>query len=213
MRFADLDAVTVDGYGTLLQLIDPVRALGRALDRRGVEASPDDVARAFRAEVDHYRPHAHTGRDRESLAELRRDCVAVFLRALGSAGDPLAPDAFVDDFLACLVFEPVAGAGDALARLRAAGLKLAVVANWDCALEEHLDAAGLLERFDSVVTSARAGVPKPDPAIFRLALRELGVGAERALHVGDEPLDEQGARAAGLGFAPAPLSTAFEGWR
>jgi len=26
MRFADLDAVTVDGYGTLVRLVDPVPA-------------------------------------------------------------------------------------------------------------------------------------------------------------------------------------------
>jgi putative hydrolase of the HAD superfamily len=87
-----------------------------------------------------------------------------------------------------------------------------VVANWDCDLPSHLDRLGLAGLFDTVVTSARAGVPKPDPAIFELALRELDVPAERALHVGDEPVDEDGARAAGLAFAPAPLSSAFADW-
>ena len=33
MRFAELDAVTVDGYGTLVRLVDPVPALARALAR------------------------------------------------------------------------------------------------------------------------------------------------------------------------------------
>ena len=73
---------------------------------------------------------------------------------------------------------------------------------------ERLDGLGLLEHFDAVVTSAEAGVPKPDPAAFLLALERLGVAASRALHIGDEDADERGASAAGMHFAPAPLSTA-----
>jgi putative hydrolase of the HAD superfamily len=209
MRFAELDAVTVDGYGTLLHLVDPVPALRRALGAGGIERSDEEVGRAFLAEVDYYRPRSQEGRDPSSLAALRRACVEVFLAALG---DPLEPEEFLDGFLASLVFEPIAGAAEAVAGLRARGLRLGVVANWDCALPEHLATAGLLDPFDTIVTSARAGASKPDPAIFELALRELGVEPERALHVGDEPIDEQGARAAGLAFAPAPLATAFAGW-
>jgi putative hydrolase of the HAD superfamily len=209
MRFAELDAVTVDGYGTLLHLTDPVPSLRRALADRGIERTETEIGQAFRAEVGYYRPHALEGRDPASLAALQRDCVGVFLGALG---DPLEAEELVDGFLAALVFEPIPGAAEAVAGLRARGLRLGVVANWDCALPEHLARAGLAGWFDTVVTSARAGAAKPDPAIFELALRELGVGPERALHVGDEPLDEEGARAAGLRFAPAPLRTAFEGW-
>jgi putative hydrolase of the HAD superfamily len=209
MRFAELDAVTIDGYGTLLHLTDPIPALSEALAGHGVERSEQDVRRAFRAEVGYYRPRAHEGRDPASLAALRHDCVEVFLDALG---DPLASAEFIRDFIAALVFEPVPGAEEVVAELRARGLRLGVVANWDCALPEQLARVGLLDPFDTVVTSARAGVAKPAPAIFELALRELGVRPERALHVGDEPIDEEGARAAGLAFAPAPLATAFEGW-
>ncbi len=209
MRFAELDAVTIDGYGTLLHLVDPVPALRRALAGHGVERPADAVAAAFRVEVAHYRPLAVTGRDPASLEALRLDCVGVFLAALD---DPLEPDAFVDDFIGALVFAPVAGAAETVTHLRARELRLAVVANWDCALPEHLERAGLLELFDTVVTSARAGAAKPDPAIFRLALDELGVEPGRAVHVGDEPLDEEGARAAGLRFLQAPLAKAFHAW-
>jgi HAD superfamily hydrolase (TIGR01509 family) len=209
MRFAELDAVTVDGFGTLLRLTDPVPSLRAALAERGVERSAEEVESAFRVEAAHYRPHAHLARDAESLAAFRRECVGVFLAELGN---PLEPGEFVDAFIGALAFEPVPGAPETLERLRGRGLRLAVVANWDCALPEHLAGLGLDRLVDTVVTSARAGVPKPDPAIFELALRELGVPADRALHVGDEPCDEEGARAAGLRFAPAPLSAAFEGW-
>jgi putative hydrolase of the HAD superfamily len=209
MRFAELDAVTIDGYGTLLHLTDPVPPLRAALEARGVRRGKDEVERAFRAEVAHYRPHAHTGRDADSLAALRRDCVRVFLRDLG---DPLEPDEFVDAFMGSLVFELVPGALEAIRTLRRENLRLGVVANWDCDLPTHLERLGLHGLFDTVVTSARAGAAKPDPAIFELALRELGARPERALHVGDEAVDEEGARAAGLAFAPAPLSAAFAGW-
>jgi putative hydrolase of the HAD superfamily len=209
MHFAELDAVSVDGYGTLLQLVDPVPRLRRALAGRAIEARDDEIAAAFRAEVAHYRPRAVEGRDAESLAALRVECTGVFLEALGSA---LGPGEFVDDFIGSLVFEAVPGTREVLETLSLRGLRLAVVANWDCALPDHLAAAGLGGWFDTVVTSARAGAAKPDPAIFELALAELGVERIRALHVGDEPIDEQGALAAGLRFLPAPLATAFEGW-
>jgi HAD superfamily hydrolase (TIGR01509 family) len=205
MHLTELDAVTVDGFGTLVELESPVEPLVRALEERDVERSPGDVARAFAAEARHYRLHAHTARDDETLAALRRECVTVFLRELAA---PLEPEEFVDAFLAALVFRPAEGAVEALAALQANGLKLAVVSNWDCSLPERLNALGLLGHFDAVVTSAEAGVPKPEPNAFLLALERLEVAASRALHVGDEEADERGARAAGMHFAPAPLSTA-----
>jgi len=209
MHFAELDAVTVDGYGTLLRLADPVPRLRRALAGSGVERGDEQILRAFMAEVAHYKPRAHEAQDANSLAALRLECAGVFLGALAA---PIDAESFVDAFMGALVFEPVPGAPEALEQLRVRGVRLGVVANWDCSLPEQLERLGLLGPFDTVVTSARAGAPKPDPAIFRLALQELHAAPERALHVGDEPIDEDGARAAGMNFAPAPLSDAFAGW-
>src|SRR5262249_49539907 len=135
MRFAELDAVTVDGYGTLLHLTDPVPALRAALAERGIERSAEDVARAFGAEVAYYRPRALEGRDTDSLAALRRECTRVFLH---DVGDPLDESGFVEAFMGALTFETVPGASETLRELRERGLKLGVVANWDCALPDHL---------------------------------------------------------------------------
>jgi putative hydrolase of the HAD superfamily len=210
MRFAELDAVTVDGYGTLLRLIDPVPALQAALRVRGLERSPEEVASAFAAEVAYYRPNSVRGRDPAGLAELRRECVGVFLEAAGAELDPAE---FVDAFIGALVFELVPGGREALENLRARGLALAVAANWDCSLHGHLERLGVDGLFSAVVTSAEAGAAKPDPAVLRLAVERLGADPGRALHVGDEDVDEQAARAAGMRFAPAPLETAFAGWQ
>jgi putative hydrolase of the HAD superfamily len=205
MPFTDLDAVTVDGYGTLLELPDPAGALVDALADVGVTRSREEVAAAFAAEARYYRARSHRGRDPKSLAALRLECVGVFLDGLGA---DLEPQTFVDAFVDSLVFTPVPGAIETLERL-AAHTRLAVVANWDSSLHEHLARLGLDRYFDAVVTSAEAGAAKPDPAIFLAALRRLDVEPARALHVGDEPIDEEGALAAGMRFLPAPLATAF----
>jgi HAD superfamily hydrolase (TIGR01509 family) len=202
---ADLEAVTIDAYGTLLTLADPVPALQQALRERGVERTAPEVEAAFDAEVAYYLPRSHEGRDDATLALLRRDCAEVFLEA---AAAPLDPEEFAASFVAALHFRPLPGAVDAVRTLSARGLRLAVVSNWDAGLRAHVDAAGLGELLPVVVTSAEAGAPKPDPAIFRLALERLGARAERTLHVGDTEADALGARAAGLRFAPAPLAEA-----
>jgi putative hydrolase of the HAD superfamily len=196
----DVDAVTIDAYGTLLALRDPAPALRAALRIRGVDRSLSEVRDAFAAEVEYYVPRSHEGRDEATLALLRRDCAAVFLEA---AAAELDPGEFATAFVDSLVFEVQPGAYEACAALRAAGIRLAVVSNWDIGLHERLPQA-----FDVVVTSAEAGTPKPDPAIFALALTRLGAEAARAVHVGDSNADEEGARAAGMQFEPAPLADA-----
>ena len=88
---------------------------------------------------------------------------------------------------------------ESLARLRQAGLKLAVVSNSDGRVEQALAAAGIRHYFDVVIDSALIGVEKPDPRIFHAALEALGVAPEEALYVGDlYDIDVVGARAAGL---------------
>jgi putative hydrolase of the HAD superfamily len=204
---AGLDAVTIDAYGTLVELDRPVERLREALAARGIERASDQVAAAFHAEVAYYTEHKTEGADAASLADLRARCARVFVDVLG-----LPELDFAADFLAAVVFRPLSGVPAALERLRAHGLALAVVSNWDIGLHEHLAALELAPFFAAVVTSAEAGAEKPDPALFRTALARLGVAPGRALHVGDAGADEQGAAAAGMRFAPAPLATWVRTW-
>jgi putative hydrolase of the HAD superfamily len=209
MRFAELDAVTVDGYGTLVRLSDPVPLFRQQLRERGVDCDADSIKAGFAAEVAYYRPNALLGRDSKSLAALRLECTRVFL---AGAGAELDPASFVDGFMASIVMEPIEGAVETVRSLRASGLEVGVVSNWDIGLAEQLERLGLASLFGAIATTAEAGAPKPEPAVFRLALERLGVDPARALHVGDEQGDEDGAAAAGMRFAPAPLATAFAGW-
>jgi hypothetical protein len=186
----------------LPQLTGLVAALRAALAALGVERSDEDVALAFRAEVAHYRPRAHEGRDAATLARCG-DCVAVFLHDLGDPpGRRVRGRSWLRSYSRCR-------ARRTLRRLRQRGLKIGVVANWDRAppSTERL----VLARSPTVVTSARAGVAKPDPAIFELALagsasRRPGTARRRrALRRGRRPRRGPCLRA-------RPLSTAFAGW-
>ncbi|MDP9256129.1 MAG: HAD-IA family hydrolase, partial [Actinomycetota bacterium] len=96
------------------------------------------------------------------------------------------------------------GVFDSLERLRALGLELAVVANWDLSLRRLLGEIGLDRHFTVVVHAAH----KPEPEGLLRALAELRVEPGRALHIGDDGADRAAAAAAGMQFAPAPVTTA-----
>jgi len=201
---SELDAVTVDAMGTLVELDDPAPQLRAALAERGVERSLDDVAAGFRAEVAYYLPRTLEGRDEASLLDLLRRCTAVFLEHAGAHVDPVE---FAPAFAESISFRGLPGAVEALARLRSAGLVLACVSNWDVSLASQLRRAGVAWPFAEIVSSAEAGAAKPDPAVFASALSRLRVEPARALHIGDGVPDREGAAAAGLAFEPVPLAT------
>ncbi|HVO52314.1 MAG TPA: HAD-IA family hydrolase [Thermoanaerobaculia bacterium] len=86
-----------------------------------------------------------------------------------------------------------------LAELRAAGLRLAIVSNWDSSLPLLLERLHLAAAVDAVVVSALVGVSKPARGIFDEAVRRTGVAHAETLHVGDSLTDDyHGARDAGL---------------
>jgi putative hydrolase of the HAD superfamily len=190
-------AVLFDALGTLLRLEPPAPRLRRSLRARlGLDVADDAAAGAMRAEIAFYRANLHRGRDPASLAALRDACADVVRREL----DLAAPLAEVREaLLAAIEFTPFDDVVPALARLREAGRRLAVVSNWDVSLHEVLDRTGLRERVDHVVSSVEVGWAKPHPAPFESALAHLGVHAAEALHVGDS-IDEDvvGAQAAGI---------------
>jgi putative hydrolase of the HAD superfamily len=201
---SDIDAVTLDAFGTLVELDDPADRLQAALAERGVERTRGSVADAFAEEVAYYVEHKLSGRDEESLSRLRRECAAVFLQA---AGAELDPGEFARPFVEALLFRPLDGVVPALGRLRAAGVVLVCVSDWDVSLAAQLGRVGLDHVLTAIVSSAEVGVEKPDPAVFQAALERVRAAPERALHVGDSDADRVGAEAAGLAFEPAPVAT------
>lgn len=69
---------------------------------------------------------------------------------------------------------------------RAAGIKTAVLSNsLGRTPYDPYAAVDLTGTFDAVVLSAERGVRKPDPAIFRIVLDELGLAADECVFVDD----------------------------
>lgn len=89
-----------------------------------------------------------------------------------------------------------------LVALRAAGLRIGLISNTIVPGSVHvhdLERFGLLPLFDDLLFSADAGLWKPDPAVFQLSLRNLGLRADEAVFVGDRMIDDVwGAQRAGL---------------
>jgi FMN phosphatase YigB (HAD superfamily) len=94
------------------------------------------------------------------------------------------------------------GTVDALSRLHERGLLLGCITNTLASgptIRAMLRAHGIETMMRSVVVSSEEGWRKPHRSLFVKALRELGVGGEEAVFVGDSPWhDIEGARAAGM---------------
>jgi putative hydrolase of the HAD superfamily len=87
-----------------------------------------------------------------------------------------------------------------LARLHAEGYTLGLVSNRDGNLDGVTRNYGIDRYFRFTLSGGQAGVFKPDPAIFRQALKLAGgVPASRAVYIGDNYYaDVLGARAVGM---------------
>jgi putative hydrolase of the HAD superfamily len=197
-------ALLLDAMGTLLTFAPPAPLLREALrERLGEDVGAAAAAQAIRAEIAYYRAHLHLGRDADSLAALRRASAEAMRPVLGPAAARAPGGLLTDALLAALRFRAFPDAAPALRALRAAGLRLVVVSNWDVSLRERLAETGLEALVDATVASAPFGAAKPDPAIFAHALGLAGgVAPADAWHVGDSlEADVAGARAAGIAAA------------
>ena len=94
---------------------------------------------------------------------------------------------------------PYPGCRDALARLRAGGVRLACVTNKEQRLAlAVLRATGLDADFDLIVGGDTLPECKPHAGVLRHVARQLGAAVERFAHVGDSAIDVQAARNAGV---------------
>jgi putative hydrolase of the HAD superfamily len=204
-----MKAVLLDAGLTLLRA-DPslggvyarvARAHGREVPERDFERAAEA---AFHAQAAGHRAAGEQGlvtSDEHERVSWRQHARRVMDGLPGMKGldfDPWFEDLY-GDFGSARAWAPYEDAVPALEALRARGLRLAVVSNWDSRLRRILEDHGLHTRFDAVVISAEVGWRKPHPAIFHRALELLGAGPGEVLHVGDSVGDDVGgARAAGI---------------
>lgn len=150
---------------------------------------------------------------------------AMIRRGFAAAGRTLSDADLADRLAAFLDYynahiadasRPFPGAIKAIARLRAAGVRVAVCTNKSEAPARRLLAMlGVDGSFETIVGGDTAAKPKPDPAPVRLCL-EATLGsprATRAVFIGDSDTDIRAASAAGLacvlvefGYGPTDLA-------
>ena len=108
-----------------------------------------------------------------------------------------AADAFWEAYLREVA--PLDGVREALTALSEAGVGVAVVTNLTARVQvRKLEALGLADAVDRLVTSEEVGVEKPAAAPFTAALADLDVGPSEALVVGNDPAhDVAGGNAVG----------------
>ena len=86
-----------------------------------------------------------------------------------------------------------------LTELRDKGLILGLISNVDNDISPLLHKLGLTSLLQVVVTSLDAGYSKPQPEIFKEAVKKAGVQAQEAMYVGDQyQIDVIGANQAGM---------------
>ncbi len=86
-----------------------------------------------------------------------------------------------------------------LARQLRRNYKVGMISNGSLDLEDVLhDHYEIDHLFDPIVNSARVGMAKPDPRIFRLAAEQMGVQPPACVHIDDIQRNVIGAREAGM---------------
>lgn len=197
-----IDAIVFDLWGTLMRERREVfgeRAQLRyegvrpVLDRHGIEVALEDFTRL----------HLESNRIIGQMQNAGRDITAeerarhVVYQLAPHAADRLDDEdlvAFVEAYSGAVVATPpelLEGALEALDEARDHGLGVGLISNTGVSSGRHLrqvfEAAGILDRFDSLVFSDELGVAKPHREVFDRAAAELGVDATSAVFVGDTP--------------------------
>ncbi len=145
-------------------------------------------------------PTSVEGHFRYSLAWFRAFNERVLSQCgVGDEAQAAAHDQLVrhySDPAAYRVFDEVP---EVLAELSERDVQVGVVSNWSEHLPDLLEAMGIAESIDFVVTSVDLRSEKPERAIFERALFRAGAAAEEAVHVGDHfERDVRGALNAGM---------------
>ena len=197
-------AILFDAAGTLFFLTktvgDHYAYVGREV---GLDLDAQQMDRAFHAAWQQMsgRPAIDGPRENDDKGWWRELVSRVFNQVAPSLSE-LDRDNFFE-----IAYEHFAEAGvwklypevlDVLEQLRER-FQLAVISNFDGRLRLILQNLGISRCFDHVFISSEVGADKPDPEIFRRALKVVHLEADEVLHVGDDPeRDWKAAKEAGL---------------
>ena len=183
--FADVGACIFDAYGTLF---DVHSACGREAAALGDKAAALSASwRQKQLEYSWLRSLMGRHADFWQVTGEALD----YALALHGVADPALRERLLQLYLRLEAYPDVRGC---LERLRGAGLKTAILSNGTPAmLEAAIAHAGIADLLDDVQSVEAAGIFKPAPAVYRLAVDRLAVPAGRIAFVSSNGWDAAGA--------------------
>jgi 2-haloacid dehalogenase len=183
-------ACVFDAYGTLF---DVHSAVARHAARLGEQAQ--SVSAVWRLKQLEYSWVRSLMRRHADFWQLTGEALDTALASHGIADSALR-QALMDAYLVLDAYPEVKGA---LRRLRADGVRTAILSNGTPAmLESAVRSAGLDDVIEACFSIETAGIYKPDPRVYTLAVEGLGVPAERIWFQSSNPWDIAGATAFGF---------------
>ena len=200
-----IKAVFFDLYHTLIHYDPPQEELvAKALKEFGIDMNPEVFRRPLvTADEFIYEEIARqplSQRSQEEKIALYAEYQAIVLKEAGIEADNKLALGLLGKMqqykMNLILFDEVEAA---LTDLKSRGLILGLISNVEQDMNDTLARLKLDSWLDLIVTSQDAGAGKPQPQIFREALRQAGVQPEEALYVGDQyRVDVLGARGAGI---------------
>lgn len=170
---------------------------GHAIGEPELRAAWEEADRWFWDE--YHRPDNDTWSDDSRIAEYWRGYHRLMLERLGLDAHREMLDRVLATQFAADAWELYADVEPMLDEVRATGVAVGIVSDWGSNLSAIVTGLGLDRHLDFVLASGAAGVAKPNPAFFRMALERAGVVASDALMVGDSyRADVQGAWSTGM---------------
>lgn len=192
-RFGDIGACVFDAYGTLF---DYNAAAARHSAALGDKAAP--LAELWRLKQLQYTWLRSLMGRYAGFWQVTGDALDYSMAALGIEDAPLRAR-LMEAYRTLDAYPEVP---ETLATLRTHGLKCAILSNGEPAmLDSAVEAAGIGDHLDAVLSVDEVGIFKPHPSVYQLAVDRLEVPAERVSFQSSNAWDANGAAAFGFRVA------------
>lgn len=187
---ARVRVVLFDVGGTLLRVEPSVgEVYAQAAAKHGFLVDTEKIERRFAIA---WNESQERGRERGHVCSdeiLREEWFRIVRRTFGDRVPEGRMQELFEDlyerFVTPAAWKVVPRAHETMSQLRARGVSIGVLSNWDSRLPVTLQRLGLLAFLDFFVVSYAVGHEKPHPRIFEEAIRRAAVEPQRILHIGD----------------------------